>query len=449
MSLDDYVVITITRDAVGVTQPGFGIPMILGYSATWTDRLRYYEDLPSMVADSFSTSSPEYLAAEAAFSQNPRPTQIAIGRGTNKPTQVYVIGVASVQNNTVYNLDVVAPGASPTNPVTFTSSGSATNDNIIAGIVAALNGVSGKNYTAAATGSSGTMVCTVTGSAAGNWFSIEIESLTLLDSKQTSADPGVAADLTAIALAQPTWYGLYTFFNSQAIVTAAAAWIEANARIYLPDVVDTLAVTTSGGDGGTGDTLDALCTSNYTRTMGSYHPIPAEMFGAAWLGRVLPTDPGSATWKFKTLAGVSATVLTETQRGNLLSRHGNGIESIASLSITFEGTVADGEYLDAIVGDDWVKSDMQLRIFNVLVGVDKVEYEDTGIALVEAAVRASLAAAVDRKIYAATPKTQVSVPTAASVDSGSKSTRTLPNVKWTATRSGAIHKVLVQGTVSI
>jgi hypothetical protein len=57
--------------------------------------------------------------------------------------------------------------------------------------------------------------------------------------------------------------------------------------------------------------------------------------------------------------------------------------------------------------------------------------------------------AQDRKIYAKTPDVTVTVPLAASVLASDKAIRTLPNVTWTATRSGAIHKVLVQGTVSL
>lgn len=453
MSLADYVVITIARDTAAITQPGFGTPLILGYTMTWNDRVRFYQDLPSMVTDGFAVSSPEYLAATAVFSQTPRPVQVAVGRGANKPTHIQVIGVASVVASTIYNVNVVCPGATSstvtTATATYTSTGSPTNDAIVAGLVASLNLVANKNFTAVATGTAGSQVVTVTGSTPGAWFSLEVADVTLLTNKATTADPGVAADLTAITVAQPGWYGLHTSYNSQAYVTAAAAWIEANARIYVFSCCETAAITTTGGAGGSSDTLDALHTLNYTRTMGAYHSSPAAMLGAAWLGRMLPLDPGSATWKFKTLAGVAYTTFTSTQKTNLRSRQANGYENVAGLSITFEGTCADGEYLDAIVGDDWVTADMQTRVFNVLAQANKTEFEDSGVARVEAAVRATLKEAVDRKIYAKDPKPTVTAPLVSAISSANKATRTLPSVKWFATRSGAIHKVNVQGTVSL
>ena len=63
---------------------------------------------------------------------------------------------------------------------------------------------------------------------AGDFFGIQVDDLDLLKCYQDHADPGVAADLTAIAKADRNWYGLVTLFNSEAIVLAAAAWVEAN-----------------------------------------------------------------------------------------------------------------------------------------------------------------------------------------------------------------------------
>jgi len=537
-TLDDYVTISITRDQVGISQIGFGTQMILGYSATWPDRIRYYSDLPGMVSDGFATDSPEYLAANAAFSQTPRPVQVAIGRGVNKPTQAYAIGLNTFgAAGTTYAISVAGRGvtsstasfttladvtlgtvtpaadtivatahgmASGDGPyyisnsggglpapltantpywvivvdantiklatskanalvptaidITTTGSGTqtllrgATNqDVVIQQLVAQLNAVTGANYTAATTGSAGSLTMTVTGLAAGNWFSLAVNDPALLSNKQTHADPGVTADLNAIALASTTdWYALSTIFNSQAVVTAAAAWTEgAGRKIYIPQVCETAALTVTGGTGGSADTIDALHTLAYTRTMAIYHPIPAQMAGPAWLGKMLPKDPGSATWKFKPLAGVSSVTFTTTQKTNLRARQGNSIQLVAGLSITFEGTCADGEFMDAIVGDDWVANDMQVRVFNVEAGGDKVEYEDSGIARIEAAVIATLKEAVRRKIYAAKPAPTITVPLVANVASTDKATRTLNNVKWNATRSGAIHKTNVQGTVSL
>lgn len=541
-TLDDYVVITITRQTAGITAPGFGIPLILGYGATWGDRLRYYSDLPSIAGDGFSTDSPEYLAAQAILSQNPSVTQLAIGKGLLKPTLKYQIGAALIALDT-YQLLVDGQGVTETT-CSFTAGAAPNLAQVHSALVTQLNAVVGKNYTAAlaplgslaaqiftansvtsqftkanhglltgdgpvqvsnsggalpaglaaatnyfiiaidvntfqlatslpnalagtfvpiTTNGTGTQTetpqagalspalpFTVLASAAGNWFSLTVGNPALLSNAMIHADPGVATDLNAIVASQPNWYGLTTIFNSQQVVVNTAAWTEGNERIYSVAVPETLALTTVGGDGGTGDTMDALHTQNFSRTIAAYHQDPNQFMGAAWLGIMLPFDPGSATWKFKTLAEVDFTTFTPTQRANLLTRSGNGMENVGGLSITFEGTSADGEFLDAIVGDDWVKATMQAAIFNTIAGAPgKVEFEDSGIALVENAIRQILRLAQDRKIYAKTPDFTLVVPLASSVLPVDKASRTLPDIIWTATRSGAIHKVKVQGTVSL
>ena len=542
-SLDDYVVITITRQTAGITAPGYGTPMILGYGATWGDRIRYYSDLPSIAGDGFAVDSPEYLAASAVLSQNPSVVQLAIGRGLNKPTLAYQVG-ATMSALATWSVLVDGTGVTETLCTYTDTSGTPNQGQVHQALLTAMNAVTGKNYTAAfevmpsltphtftaddttseftttghgfqtgdgpvwtsevggalptglvastnywvikidantyqlasslanalagtfitiSTNGSGTLTTTpqagalspflplvVTGSAAGNWFSLTINDADLLSNKMTQSDPGVTADLNAIKAANGNFYGVFTVFNSQAIVVSTATWVEANKRIYLPSVPETLALTTVGGEGGTGDTLDALFTAGYTRTLGMYHQDPNQMAGAAWLGVMLPFDPGSATFKFKQLATVNFTNFTETQRGNLISRNGNGYENVGGLSVTFEGTAADGEFLDAIVGDDWVYSNMQAVLFNILATAPgKVEFEDSGLQLLGAGIRQILRQAQARKIYAKVPDVTLVVPLASSISSQDKGDRDATGFKWTAVRSGAIHKVNVKGNVSL
>ena len=447
-ALTDYVTLTLTAENVGIARAGFGVPLILSHSATWTERTRSYGSTLDVAAD-FATDTPEYLAAAAMFAQSPAPTTIMIGRAALAPTQVYVIGAAAVTNSTAYKVNVVATGATVTNPLVYTSDSSATNDEIIGGLVTALNGVTGKNYTAAATGSVGSQVCTVTGTAAADWFSIEVLDPTLLSIKQTHADPGVATDLAAIALENSNWYALTMNFNSQAYVTAAAAWIEDQAKIYLFDVNETAAITTTGGAGGSADTLDALATLKRTRTAGSYHPSPAAFMSAAWLGRVLPDDPGTETWKFKTLSGVPAVNLTATNRTNLRARHANTIETVAGRNITWDGTTSDGQFIDVRRGLDWLQDDMSKGVFGVLAGNEKVPFTDAGVAMVENEVQRSLTTAVAKGILAASPAPVVTAPLVSTISATNKSARLLPDIRFTGTLAGAVHAVSLIGVVAV
>lgn len=440
-SLDNHVSLLITQDSVGIARAGFGVPMHLSYSAAWAERIRFYASLAEVAADFPTTTSPEYLAATAFFSQSPRPSRIAIGRGALPPTQVYTLSVSAVRHSHTYQIRVKGEGVTET-LASYTSDADATDAEIATGLVAALNAVVGNNYIAAGTASP----FTVTADAAGDWFSLEVLDPTALEIAQTHADPGIATDLAAIALASSDWYALSTTFNSNAMVLAAAAWVESNKKIYVVDVNETDAITTAAGNS---DTLDDLATLERARTMGGYHPDPATFFSAAWMGRVLPLDPGSETWKFKRLSGVAAVTLTSTQRSNLVARNANSYETVAGINITFEGTTADGDFLDVTRGLDWLEDDMAKGVFGALAGADKIPYTDAGVAVIEAEVRASLDRAVVRQILSDNPAPVVTVPLVADVSTTDKALRLLPDVKFTGTLAGAIHKVNITGVVSV
>jgi hypothetical protein len=449
MGLSDHVDITIARNSLAVQRATITVPLILSATAAWAERTREYTDLASVAADFPATTGPEYLAAQAMFSQEPAPKKIKIGRLANKPTQVYVIGVATVRSSYDYIVNVTGDGVT-TSTATASSDSSATNDEIVDALVTALNAVVGKNYTAAATGSGGSHVCTVTGSAAGDWFALEAGPL--LTVKQTHVDPGVATDLAAILLADPSWYFVISNYNSNAVVNAIAAWTEANKRAFVFDVAETDALNTAAGNS---DTLDDIHTLDYARTMGAWHPRPAEMLSAAWVA-VTGSRGGALTvipsWKFQNLKGVSVTYVTPTQRGNLIARNANLYETVAGRNFMSEGTTGSGEFLDTIVGLDWLEDDMakgQLEAFLAAAAADgKIPYEDPGAATLEGKMRASLKRAVKKKILAASPKPDTQVPLVADQDPSDRAARVFPDMKFSGQLSGAIHKTIINGSVT-
>lgn len=328
--------------------------------------------------------------------------------------------------------------------------GSTNQDVVIQQLVQGLNAVPGANYTAATSGSAGSLVMTVTATVAGAWFSLSLNNFSLLTSKQTQADPGVVTDLLAIQVENDNWYALTTRFNSQAVVLAAAAWIETQSKIYLVDLVETDSVNVAVGSSPT-DTLYRLFQAKYNRTAGSFYPTPATMFAAAWLGRVLPDDPGSETWKGKTLSGVVAVNLTTTQRANLRARKANTYTTIGSEDKTWEGTVAGGTFgfIDVTRGLDWLEDDMTKGVFDAVFSGEKLPYTDAGIAVVRNEVKASLKRALERGIIADDPPFVISVPAVADIDDADKALRNLPDVKFSATLAGAIHTVAITGVVSV
>lgn len=536
-TLSEHVSLTITQDSVGIARAGFGVPLILSCTASFTERVRFYSDLPSLVTDGFVTTSPEYLAASALLSQSPHPEKIAIGRAVGKPTQKYRLDALNIALGRKYEVKVKGPGVTATTvayttlaDLTFadadvtvatdtiaepshgmstgagpfrlsttgvlpaglaadtdywiisvdansyklaSSKANATalaavditgaagggthtlrrnqNDVVVAQLVQGLNAVVNKNYTATqVVGAGETDYLEVTGTGAGNWFSIEVTDLTSLKIAQTHAEPAttLATDLSAIALENNNWYVLITLYNSDAYVKAAAAWIETSSepKLYAAELNNSETATLAAGGG---DTADALATLLYTRTFTCYHPSPYNMFAAAWCGKVLPLEPGSETWKFKALTGVEPVATTATHRTNLRAKKSNWVQTVAGRNITMEGTTCDGDFIDAQRGLDWLHDDMTKSVFEVFAGVAKVPFTNAGIAMVENAVMGSLKRAVNKGILDALEKDALTIPKVKDVSTTNRGLRLLPDIKFKCRLAGAIHKTVISGVVSV
>lgn len=251
--------------------------------------------------------------------------------------------------------------------------------------------------------------------------------------------------LQAVQAENDTFYAVMVLDHTPAKILAVAGYVETQKKIFLSSSQDAGILATS-----TSDIAYQLKALNYARSGVIYNASADTVFPeAAWLGRMLPDTPGSETWKFKTLAGVVADNLTGTQITNAQGKNCNLYVTVGGVDITTEGVMADGEYIDTIRFIDWLVSTMEVAVYSQLVNTEKVPYTNKGIAIVESAVRSTLTQGIQAGGLAADPAPVVTVPDALSVPSADKASRTLNNVVFTATLAGAIHKVNIQGFVSV
>lgn len=263
-----------------------------------------------------------------------------------------------------------------------------------------------------------------------------------------AANP-VADDLTAINDANNSWYALISVERDVATVKAIAAWTEARIKLFGtassdPDIINVQA----GID--TTSIAAFLNQAGYVRTFVMYHQDAAYDYPeAAWFGVVLPLEPGSETWKFKTLNTISYSNLTTTQSLNALNKKANTYEFVGGVGITANGTVAQGEYIDTVRGIDWLSARIQEFVFSVLVNNPKVPYTNAGIAVIQSEVKRALELGVNNNFLSDNPPPEVTVPLAQDVPPVDKANRILRNVRFTATLANAIHAVIIRGTVSV
>lgn len=434
MSLDSIVKVDISRSTKAVSREGFGVPLILGPNAAFSG-LQYYSSIDA-VAQDFLTTTDEYKAALSAFGQTLKPTKVGIAKRTTNVAQVETLTVVTAINSHLYRVVINGLNAD------YTSDSSATAAEIQAGLVAAINALTpAQPLVAAPVG--GTQV-SITSSQAGIGFTISTTAGAELTITHSTANNGPVEDLIATQHINDDWYGFGLTSRDNAEQLAVAAWAESVKKLFFACSSDAAVLTSA-----TTDIASKLKAKGYARTDYLWSGDQASFPEFAWMGGQLPETPGSNTWKFKTLNGITADNLTETQITFLESKNANFYKVEGGVAITQEGKVAVGEFIDVIIGIDWIHSNMQADVYEALVNEKKIPFTDNGVAVIENIVTKRLNLAVKAGILAASPAPVVTAPLVADISTGDKAIRSLKNVNWTATLAGAIHEVEISGNVTV
>lgn len=246
---------------------------------------------------------------------------------------------------------------------------------------------------------------------------------------------------TAIAAIQEVdddWYGIAIQSEDEADVNAVAADIEAKFKLFFALTRDAAVLA-----GTSGNVAEDLNGNSYDRTAPFYSGDGATKFlqcGVA--GLQLPKVPGSSTYKFKTIAGVTADALTQTQINTLEGNECNYYTEISGISIVQQGVVSSGEFIDVIIGADWIQARMQETIYQGLINAEKIPYTNAGIAQIENYMRQILNQAIANGILASFT---ITTPDVSSISDLNKGNRFLPDMEFEGVLAGAIHKVQIRG----
>lgn len=445
--LSDIVSITITRETQALSIASFDTPAIISEFAsdktlTTFDRYREYASLTEMTDDSWSSTDQEYIRAQKIFSQNPHPSTIMIGR--KKPdteavetwTEALTAIAAASSNWYAFTINSTQYAT-----VTFAGDFVASNS-----IVATINGVAcdAVVFTTDQETTMGLLKTEIEGQAGLENITVTV-SATPFRVLTIEAEEGDVSSVSFAITGGASQTTYTTAFVTEDDQKEAAAWAETQKKIYFltSDATD---IPTSATD----DLFSDLKALGYDRTVMCYHDSLSsndQYFAEAWMGECMPYDPGSQTWAFKTLSGITAYDLTSAQRTYILNKYGNIYTSTAGVSITENGKVASGEYIDIIRGIDWLEARIAENIFSELVNTRKIPYTDAGVTVIEGLLKEVLDEAVQVEFI--TADYEVESPLVADISSANKLARTLPDITFTATLQGAIHYVTISGTVSV
>lgn len=456
MSLNDLVNVTISKQTASVSRTGFGTPIIMSTEAAEDARFattaKIYTGIDGLgpTGDNFDTEGVTYKMAQRFFSQNPKVPQIVVGKRAT-PSLMTVNLIPIVKDNTDYVITIGGRGVlgSDVETFTFDSGVAASVTSIITGVLALINGGAQKVLATDNTTDMDLETAATAGgiATAGKPYTLQFDR-SLWTAQNITADTGLTTDLGLIRTeidGNDDWYAAFVDSFGKAEIESMAAAIEALIKIYLPTTFDADILTSATTDVGS-----VLQAANYARTALCWHETPGfSDLGASWAGRNLPADPGSITWKFKSVVGPAFSLLTPSEAAELATKSVNNYVRIAGNNMMQEGVTASGEFLDVTRGIDFITARIQENVFGRMINLPKIAFTDKGIAVPEAEVRGVMQLGISQSIFTNDPAPVVTVPLAKDVDANDKANRLLPDLNFTATLAGAIHAVEVNGTVTL
>jgi hypothetical protein len=239
------------------------------------------------------------------------------------------------------------------------------------------------------------------------------------------------------------WYALAIESRDSDVIEAVADNIQARQKLFIAmtadaDILDAQIDT---------DIASTILSQNLSLTGVFYHTLAAEAYPeAAWFGRMLPLDPGTANWSWKTLSGIPTDSFSSGQIAALRAKRCNYYDSVAGNSVTYGGYTSEpGIYLDIVRGIDWIQQRMQEDYVAYQASVDRIPYAGGGEIIEAEVVRRRLDMAVDRQVIA--DNYTVNTPRWQDQDPTDRSSRHFPGITFDATYTGAINSVEIRGTV--
>jgi Protein of unknown function (DUF3383) len=368
LPLSSVVDVSVYISPIAPSPPQFNQGLIIGNSTvipSWggpNPRARQYSSTKDMIADGFTTSSPEYLAASLYFGQTESPIYVWIGRQDITGTAIKTVVPNSISPGSGYGAgDIlsVSGGMGGTCQVVVVD-----DTGVVQLLILLNNGTGYADGTNPTTGGTGT--------------GCEVDITTGPESLAQAAE--YCRSVSAL------WYGLYACGADSADILALSQFAQSAAPLamHFYNTADADVPTTL-----TTDIVSQLKAEQFSRTIGVYSTdqggtVPNNVYaGAALMGIGLGLNTQLAnsyfTLKFKSLTGIAYEPLNPTQVSNILGKNGNFVGNYANAYIFIaNGTLADGAFFDEQINIDVLLANIQYSVMDLLAANPSIPQTDAG-----------------------------------------------------------------------
>lgn len=287
--------------------------------------------------------------------------------------------------------------------------------------------------------------------AVSTYLSQQLIAPTIVVGCKKSTDATWADAITAIRAENDSWYGVVSVTRTKADILAISAVIETiePGRLHFATTADAsvLAKTDDGSDDK--NVAQRLADAGYYRTALLYST-DTDGYINAGQSAFLSYDPGSITYNYKEIRGITAEDITAQERQNLIDQKCQVQRTVAGLKrLVDSGMVASGEWLDIMHGIDWLTARISENIFAILASTPKLPMTDPGLAVLDTELIRNLTVASDEPFNFINPDFTTFVPSINQIDSVDKSNRTVNGITFTASPQGAIHLLTIRGKLIV
>lgn len=346
--IDSIVQVQITRQTTQVDITSFDIPLLLvemddSVAAFATDRVKTYTSLEE-VANDLGVNHTGYTMATKLLGGQVKPNQFKIGKVDTQvgSVETYVEALQEVidLDDTWYaviteshlddDIDSMAATIQAMRKLYFTSTSSQLAYTQTQTVV----------YTAE-------VQFDLTGSVEDDTISVVIAG-ERYQSVKGASDWGVFA---YVGTGSGTFVGTFTLDSATGLLTItnnSVNYVVSSANQVFGGVTTAIPKSDISITDPVGmDIGQRLKAKGYDRTIIMFsNTADADFPESAWVGGNLPFVPGSSTWEYKSLPGVTVSRLSSTQITILEARGYNYYIPVKGVNITRRGKVAEGEWVD-------------------------------------------------------------------------------------------------------
>lgn len=465
MAYSPIIDVGITLSDVQVSIAGLDTPLFITTHRKGKPRVQAFGSA-SEVGSEFGTDSQAYYAAASVFSQQPSVKSLLIGRRDGELRLV----PTNVAEDVVYSFEITNKIGTII-PITYTALDGDTSSDIVSALASIVNANSDAAQDCLAVPSGGQLLLK-TQLGVGNVWQDSYFTVDNYSDDWSGADIWYGTESGAqvyseIVKENSDFYFVTSDDNSVSFVTGGsglAAAVQATSRLYF--VSDRSTANIEALIEPDTSLFGILSAANYSNTVTIFHQEAGDssVVGShantssypelAWIGANAVYPAGSVTWANIRLTGLPASQdprtdlrLTSTQKENLNLRNSNYMEYDAGNTYTRYGQTASNDWIDTIRGVHWQSADMLANLKALLLGQKggKVSYDGNGLARIREVMASSLQRGVNRNFLS---EYTIFLPRLADISSVTKLARILADVSFEAKIAGAIHEIVVRGTVS-